>query len=73
MASPAKIAAIFGFMAAWLLYMAIVYTIRIRHTAGKTAESRTDIIESEKVRRQSLGGAILFGVVAIIFLVVAVV
>lgn len=65
MASPAKLAAIAAFIAGWLLYMAWVYTVRIRRTSGKTAESRADIVESEKVRRQSLWGAAIFGVVAL--------
>ena len=54
----------------WLLYIAGVYTIRIRHTSGKTEFARADIVESKKVRRQSLWGAGLFGVVAVIMLVV---
>lgn len=73
MASPLKFAAAAGGLSAWLLYMAVVYTIRIRHTSGKTAESRADIVESERVRRQSLGGAVLFGAVAMGFLILAVV
>lgn len=69
MASPAKLAAIAGFLAGWLLYMAGIYTIRIRRTSGKTEFARADIVESKKVRRQSLWGAALFGVVAVIMLV----
>ncbi|MBS1846856.1 MAG: hypothetical protein JST73_01130 [Actinobacteria bacterium] len=70
MASPAKLAAMAGSMAGGLLYIAFVCTIRIRNNSGETEFARADLVESQNVRRQSLYGAVLFGVVALIMLIV---
>lgn len=73
MASAEKLAGIAAILAIGLGGLSWAYAVRIRHNPQDRPGFVQDAIESEKVRRQSLYGALLFGFVTVVLLIVAVI